>query len=606
MEKSNHNQFLEFIEEESKQDNFNNKAFKDLLNKVPFQYHNFVENTINTIYKGDVEKYKKTIPLFLKLFTREDKAYAESSVISNKKNFREVSKKRKQAILWAGQLLRTVGGRNMTAIAPFAVINDHLKDVEEQNKLCRKSKLMNSSGKMVRFTTPEQRKIERNADNFKRIKAMEKMADELNYKFIFLTITLPPNFHPNPSMGRFSYSGIRPQEALDTLNHFWALIRTNLNEKGLSAGDDFFGVWVKEGNKDSCIHKHCMLFVDPKKIKIYQNVFETVCRNERIRLAKKYGFSVKKYKLKWDFKIERNNSKEGKKAKASSYLFKYLSPDINNKETLANDSLFSAYGSRRIQFFGEDSKISVFRHLVRNWKEYEEYIEDKDVVQMLMNKDLYTFNTKYKDDFKNISVKVDGKRKYLGVSYIPGRRINGFLKKEILVEKKQYIIIENQDKAVVKKYSEEMKGLTFDNDLDLYNSNLSNAVACFPKAQKKQNDFNDLLVEYYKNQALNGIDTFIPVAKCFFTETSEEVIKDYFGETLENQKKNFELNFEDEYFKLFHGIKKESEIELDLNTELLLLTLKHHYSSKNPSGFCKSEENTKIPIIEEDFEVVLN
>lgn len=598
--KNNNKEFLDFIDEEVKQETIKDNELKQLLLLVPYHYHNFVINRIETVFKGDIKAYKKTITLFLEKFTRNDKAYAEATILANKNNFRKISKKRKQKILWAGQLLGAVGGKKMSAVAPFPVINEYEREMEEQEEFCRKNKLLNSAGKKINLTTPKQRKLNRYADSTKRMYAMVKRAEELKYKFLLLTFTLPPVFHPNPSIGRNSYDGATPQLALDTINHFWALYRSNLAELGLSVGDDFFGFWAKEGHKDSCIHKHSVIFVDPKKIGIYEKVFYTLMANERKRLAKHFGMDLKKFKMKWDFKID-----ETGKANTATYLFKYLSPDINNKETVANDALFSAYGSRRVQFFGENSKISVFRHLVRNWKQYEHLIEDKDVVSMLENKDLYLFNTKYQEYFKNVSVMVDGKRKYLGVSYVPGGKDGALFKKEILIEKKQYVVLENQDKATIKQYKD-MTNLKFDDDVELYNTNLSNLMVSFPLAQKKQSNFNELLVNYYQSQFVKGFDNFVSATKCFYTQTNDVVIKQYQLETLEEQKKVFELNGENDYFKEFHGIKEETELELDINTEFLLLTLKHCYSSKNPSGFCFSLEKPKIPINEEELLEVLN
>jgi len=605
---NNNKEFLEFIDEEVSKQNISDKATKDFLLKVPHHYHNFVLNRIDIKHNGNLEQYLNTkeVKLFLAKFTREDKAYAEASIIVNKNNYRKVSKRKKQSILWAGQLLGAVGG-SLSSTAPYPVINMYLKEIEEQTEFCRKTKLLNSAGKKAKLTDPKQRKKERYAESFKRLYAMDDKAKDLGYECVMLTFTLPPSFHPNPSKGKYSYSGATPQQALDTINHFWELFRSNLAEQGLKVGEDFFGYWSNEGHKDSCIHKHCAFYLDPKKLSIYQKVFNTLMLNERKRLALLSGIDVKnpkhfkKFKMNWDFK-----QLNSKKAKVTTYLFKYLSPDMNDKETIANDALFFAYGSRRLQFFGENSKISVFRHIIRNWKPYEKYIDDKEVIKMLKSKDLYLFNSKYQDDFENVSIKVDGKRKYLGVSYVPNRNSNdGFNKKELLIEKKQYTIFDCQDKAIVKGFNESMLGLKLQDDIDLYNNNLANLLGTFPKAQKKQFDFNELVLNYYGSQYLKGFDNIVPVAKCLYSQTNDNVIKQYNLEVLEEQKIKFELNAEDDYFKEYNGIKKESEIELDINTEFLLLTLKHNYSSKNPSGFCKTEENITIPINEEEFLEVL-
>lgn len=554
--------WIEFLEEEERELVRTKKPLYDLLDKIPFQYQKFVSNTINTIHKGNVEEYKKTIPVFLEKFSSKFKLYAENDF---SKDNRELNKKKKQAILWAGQLLKTVGGKHMTQTAPFAVINEYQNQIEKQTEFCQKNKLMNSAGKFFSLTTPEQRKKQRNAENIKRIKAMEKKAKDLGFIFIFLTFTLPPVFHPNPSIGKNSYNGASPEQALDTINHFWKIYRANLAEQGLKTGSDFFGVWVKEGHKDSCIHKHALLFIDPQKVGIYKRIFNTVLKNERIRLARFYNFEVKKFKMNWDFK-EEANSKNKKKAKASSYLFKYLSPDINHKDTLANDALFFAYGSRRIQFFGEKGKMTVFRHLVKNWKEYKNSIKSEAVIDMLETKNLYLFNKYHQENFKNVSVVTfDKKRNYLGVSYIPKDTWDGIHQQELLISKKQFSLIEDKEEI-------------------LHSNNLGNkaireiVLKHIDKAQERQRYFNNLMVSYFKKQLSKGIDNFLPQLNTFYSETTELTLINHLEKTLKIQRENIENT-----------------------TKHNLLTVNHNYSSKNASHFWNTGEMPFTQTIPEAF-----
>ena len=592
---NNNQEFLKFIEDEINQIDLKSNSIKTFLNKVPYQYHNYVINTIEKIHSGNLESYLKTIPLFLEKFSREEKAFAESSIVKDKKNNRYLSKRKKQAILYAGQLLRCVGGKNMTATAPFAVINEYQYQQQQQELFCSKNKLLNSMGQLVKLTSPKQRRIERNAQNFKQSKAMEEQAISLGYTFAFITLTLPPIYHPNPTYSkRNSYKGATPQEATDTLNHFWKLIRSNCAAQGLKVGEDFFGVRVVEGQKDSCLHGHYLIHISPKNISTLQNIVSTVERNERIRLAKLHNISLKHFKLKWDFKAEwkRNNKK---KAKASSYLFKYLSPDVSDKATVANESLRSFYGTRAIQWFGLKNKITTFNHIVKNWKPYENQIDNLEVISMLRSKDLTLFCKKYEQDFVNINVEINGQNKFIGVSYIPNRKTTSS-KNEILITKKQFVLVQNEDREIINELGKNMIGLKFQDDINLYNSNLSAVNLAFPRAQKRQSEFNEIVLNYFKNQFIKGIDNFVLALGCFYSETSDKVIKQFTDAELEEQKKNFELNYEHNYFMQFNGVKKVSELELDVNTEFLLLTLKHHYSSKNPSGFCDPQEQPKIPI----------
>lgn len=619
MNKNNNKDFIDFIQEETKSEQKQSDALKVFLRLVPEVYQKFVTQTIENYYGGDVEKYKKSIPLFIEKFKYKDRDICDKNVVGIKKNkIRKFSKLRKQTILWAGQLLKLVG-KNAMEIVPYAVLNQYLKDIAEQETFCKKHKLMNAKGKLVRLTTPTERKKQRNAQNYKIAKLQEEMAKQRDFTFAFITLTLPPEYHPNPTKGRNSYMGARPQETVSKLNEYWELIRANLAKKSFLVGSDFFGMQVVEGHKDSCLHKHILVHIAPENLPILQEVVKGVETREREKIALRLGVDIEKVKLKFDFKI--NNGK----AKASTYLFKYISPDLNNKAALKNEALRSAYGVRSFSFFGVQNKLGTFNHIVKNWKSFKDEIKNQEVIQMLEEKDLSLFYFKYHQDFKNITVKKeDGKYEFLGVSYIEDRfnqnqyfsksfksfnevirdielSLKGILKTEILIAKKQFVIIENEDRATVKNYCSEMRGMKLDDDLNLFEMNLSIAERSFPVAQEKQKAYNDLLLRYFEEQSKKGIDNYASISDCYYSQISELAIRHYFDEDLEESKEVFNSTFEDTYFDYFNGIKKDSELELDLENDRLRRTLKavglytelylnNRYSRKNTSCFSELEK----------------
>ncbi len=210
MIKNNNKEFIDFVLEETKTKQKIEDKLEVFLRLVPEVYQKFVTQTIHKYYSGDVDKYKKSIPLFVEKFTFKDRDICNKNLIGIKKNkIRKFSKLRKQTILWAGQLLKLVG-KNAMNVVPYAVLNEYVREQNEQELLCKKNKLMNANGKLVRLTTPQQRKEQRNAQNYKIAKLQEEMAKNKGFTFAFITLTLPPEYHPNPTKGHNKYKGARP------------------------------------------------------------------------------------------------------------------------------------------------------------------------------------------------------------------------------------------------------------------------------------------------------------------------------------------------------------------------------------------------------------
>jgi hypothetical protein len=144
---------------------------------------------------------------------------------------------------------------------------------------------------------------------------IEKLATELSYRWIFITLTAPPKYHPNPLKGKCSYDpelGVKASHLY--INGEWKKIRSRLAKKGLSAcPNGFFGVRTVEPHKDGCVHWHVLVFIDRKNI-------ETLSAEVQ-----------KSFPLKYQCEIVIESPKEGS-ATAATYLYKYISKSFS-KET---------------------------------------------------------------------------------------------------------------------------------------------------------------------------------------------------------------------------------------------------------------------------------
>ena len=75
---------------------------------------------------------------------------------------------------------------------------------------------------------------------------------------IFITITLAPEWHPNPSVGHNRWTPDHmPSAADDELMHLWAKFRARLKKAGISP----YGLRCIEPHKDGCPHLHALLYV---------------------------------------------------------------------------------------------------------------------------------------------------------------------------------------------------------------------------------------------------------------------------------------------------------------------------------------------------------
>lgn len=92
------------------------------------------------------------------------------------------------------------------------------------------------------------------------IKAMEGLANEHGLVSAMVTLTAPPEWHPNPSHGENSWNGESPHEAHRYLARGWQAILIELHKKNIGVS----GLRVVEPHKDGCPHWHIWLIYRPE------------------------------------------------------------------------------------------------------------------------------------------------------------------------------------------------------------------------------------------------------------------------------------------------------------------------------------------------------
>jgi len=536
-----------------KQSQLKNKDFISLIPKTLLSYVLYV---VESEFKSDVSAYRASVPLFEKLFKEKDCLLA-NKLIDKKKvdSHRKHTSQRKALLLWASQLLKLVGARRGGAL-PLALVNEYKASIEAQESFIAGHRLIGINGKSYKLS--KNKRQQRNAQNYRISKTMEKLAKDSKFTFSFVTLTLPPEYHPNPKFGKCSYSGKTPEQAKEKLNQFWKLIRANLAKNGFKVGVDFFGIQVNEAHKDSTLHKHLLIYHSKKKsiIKKIHRIIKDVQNREKIEIAKKQGIPLKDVRFKFDIKL--NNGK----AKASSYLFKYISKSLDNKETLEIEACRSFYSARAFNYFGLDGKINAFNHLCSNHKNYDKVLSQA-LIDVFSTRNLYEFIKFHKDKFQAV-YKYDV---FLGVAY----EENGNL---TLIEKRQYCLFECPN----------YKEVALNEVNNAISYSVSNARFSYSTLQNKAKLYNLYINEYLTDKADIGFNVILKngfsMDKNFHSMRDNELNK--FKEEFD---KDFKNSFSTEYIKDFSY--KDSFLEL--------VTVIQHYSSKNElTSFLNSPEYSLI------------
>lgn len=196
------------------------------------------------------------------------------------------------------------------------------------------------------------------------VKGQEQYFTNQGFIPVFITLTSPPAFHPNPSHGKKSWNGASPRESHEWFNANWQNTRAALAKEGIRLD----GFRVTEPHKDGAEHWHILAYIKTENI---STVIETL----------KTYFSHSKSAVKYitDF----TDADAGTKGKATpaSYMLKYLIKTISSEAstgtTAANDQTFkndaaavdawrSTWGIRGFQFFGQlFGKQTLWRELRR-------------------------------------------------------------------------------------------------------------------------------------------------------------------------------------------------------------------------------------------------
>lgn len=176
---------------------------------------------------------------------------------------------------------------------------------------------------------------------------LEALAQRRGYGAIFVTLTAPSEYHPNPSHGSDKWNGSNPREGHDFISKLWQRVRARHAKRDT----DWLFLRTAEPHRDSAAHWHLMIYAPERELKAIaadiKDLFDWSDRAAKIKV--------------WDAQGA---------ARASSYLMKYLqkATQREGKSDVSADRVDawrSTYGIRSIQIGGVPRSARTLWRLTR-------------------------------------------------------------------------------------------------------------------------------------------------------------------------------------------------------------------------------------------------
>jgi hypothetical protein len=226
---------------------------------------------------------------------------------------------------------------------------------------------------------------------------IDTLAMETGLNCAMVTLTLPPEWHPNPSHGGKSWPGASHSPAAgarELLSRWAAYLRDLAN-----ATVRICGIKVVEAHRDGCPHVHCLVYYRPEHESVIidrlAETFDVPSVRLRSCVLKTHGRKVTHKGIRYDVVDEHYVSTTGEVlvgggechriefarvnralSSAASYVAKYVVKALNSQlpdedsEAESNSGLIAAahaytWGYRRFSLFGVRGKLTAWDELRR-------------------------------------------------------------------------------------------------------------------------------------------------------------------------------------------------------------------------------------------------
>lgn len=527
-------EFEDFIESECLEieEKKESKEVTDFFKLIPKIHLPFVNWKVEKQFNGSKEQFIKKHSLFLSHFDIEKKRLCDNSYILDRKTKRDLRKLIKSHILHSAQLLGLVGKGGKSYVTD-SMLELYKEDIENQEAYLTNFRLITKKGKFLRLQTVEAKQRKRNAQILNLSSCLAKMAEEKKFTWCMITLTLPPSFHPAPSIGANSYNGVDPLTAHKQINSYWKKIRALLAKAGLKAGHSYFGCSVHEVMKDSTLHKHSLIYIDESHVDLLKNIVNGVAaRSSEFVRFDIVENGVRKIK---DKKTGKITYLQVPKVQGATYIYKYImkfNGTYTDDNTLRNQSARYFYSARGFDFFGLKSSLSKFNFLLANYGNYKEFFNE-ELREIFEKFNYYEFQKNYEQYFKIVR---NHKGAILFVEYdLNGNRdkdfrLNGYLSnlsnlsnQRVIIKKKLYSVFEITEEIRENDLSS-IKEINIDS---LTNSNIKTAfesvIAMEEQYKKLINEYKEVNKGYEYISSSKQIDIRYLIEDCLYIDSASLV-----------------------------------------------------------------------------------
>jgi len=386
--------------------------------------------------------------------------------------YRQLLRYRKKRIAHIQALLLLVG-KGGKKYCSDSLLKLYKINIRKQIKFIESYQVMNEDGELFDLKNCVKTYEHDLAEKINLSKTMEKLASDKGMVWSFITLTILPQYHPNPLNGNSSYDGTPIDESAKDVNRRFNNVRAILSKQAIET----MYCKVSEVHQDGCFHFHILMYHYANDLLDIQKAFLKHFPNIDLKNG---GFRTQDKSLK-------------DSASGASYIFKYITkavtfynPNLDldkldkaEYNTLLNSAMRSFASIRGIQFGGISSCMTKFRFLARNIKRFN---LPEQLVQILQDNNIYEFiKNGYCDLVQSIYESVENQEKeiskrFVGVKFSAVEMIKAFYK---LVRN----CIDDKPKAKpIKKISFKLRKV-------LVNHNYSS------ESQKQRQNQNQMLLE---------------------------------------------------------------------------------------------------------------
>lgn len=161
--------------------------------------------------------------------------------------------------------LRTVGGRNGAAYVDAHTEGRFHERQERAREMAGRRWFLSDAGDRVRLLDIMDAQAAATLSRlYAQLLGMQTLAERRGLSAVFLTLTLPPRYHPNPTQGRRSWtSAVGIEAGKKALQNDWRRFLRRLDKHEI---DVVFGAAFKEPHKDGTPHLHALVWVAPEHV----------------------------------------------------------------------------------------------------------------------------------------------------------------------------------------------------------------------------------------------------------------------------------------------------------------------------------------------------